>query len=62
MFNYEELTTALINGKAPVVKELTEKALAVGEKPQDVLNKGLVAGMSVVGERLRKTSSMSLRC
>ncbi|MHB1001266.1 MAG: corrinoid protein [Armatimonadota bacterium] len=53
MFNYEELATALINGKAPVVKELTDKALATGETPQDVLNKGLVAGMNVVGARFK---------
>jgi len=36
-----------------VVKELTEKALAEGESPQDVLNKGLVAGMTVVGEKFK---------
>jgi len=53
MFNYEELATALISGKAPVVRELTEKALAGGEKPRDVLNKGLVAGMGVVGEKFK---------
>ncbi|MGB9587698.1 MAG: corrinoid protein, partial [Armatimonadota bacterium] len=53
MFDYQELATALINGKAPVVKELTEKALAQGESPQDVLNKGLVAGMTVVGEKFK---------
>ncbi|MCL6629005.1 MAG: corrinoid protein [Armatimonadetes bacterium] len=53
MFDYQELAAALINGKAPVVKELTEKALAEGESPQDVLNKGLVAGMTVVGEKFK---------
>ena len=53
MFNYEELSTALINGKAPLVKELTEKALAAGESPQDVLNNGLVAGMNVVGMKFK---------
>ncbi len=53
MFNYEELANALINGKAPLVRELTEKALAAGESPQDILNKGLVAGMSVVGEKFK---------
>lgn len=53
MFDYDELSTALINGKAPVVRELTEKALASGEKPQDVLTKGLVAGMSVVGVKFK---------
>ncbi len=53
MFNYEELATALINGKAPVVKELTSKAVEAGETPQDILNKGLVAGMNVVGTRFK---------
>lgn len=53
MFDYQELATALINGKAPVVKELTEKALAEGEIPQDILNKGLVEGMNVVGIKFK---------
>ena len=53
MFNYDELCAALISGKAPVVRELTEKALAAGERPGDILNKGLVAGMSVVGEKFK---------
>ncbi len=53
MFDYGELATALINGKAPVVRELTEQALAMGEKPQDILNKGLVTGMGVVGEKFK---------
>lgn len=53
MFNYEEMTTALISGKAAVVREMTEKALASGEKPQDILNNGLVAGMNVVGVKFK---------
>jgi 5-methyltetrahydrofolate--homocysteine methyltransferase len=53
MFDYEELASALISGKAPVVRELTEKALVSGERPADVLNRGLVAGMSVVGEKFK---------
>jgi 5-methyltetrahydrofolate--homocysteine methyltransferase len=53
MFDYESLATALINGKAPLVREITEKAIAAGESPQDILNKGLVAGMSVVGEKFK---------
>ena len=53
MFDYGELATALISGKAPVARELTEKALAMGEKPEDILNKGLVTGMSVVGEKFK---------
>ena len=53
MFDYQELATALIGGKAPVVKELTQKALDSGESPQAVLTNGLVAGMSVVGEKFK---------
>jgi 5-methyltetrahydrofolate--homocysteine methyltransferase len=53
MFDYQELATALINGKAPVVRALTEKALAEGETPQDILNKGLVEGMAVVGVKFK---------
>ncbi len=53
MFNYEELSTALINGKLPAVKELTAKALDNGEIPQDILNNGLVAGMNVVGTKFK---------
>lgn len=53
MFDYGELTTALINGRHLVVPELVAKALEEGEKPEDILNKGLVAGMSVVGEKFK---------
>jgi 5-methyltetrahydrofolate--homocysteine methyltransferase len=53
MFDYGELTNALINGKHLVVPELVAKALGQGEKPEDILNKGLVAGMSVVGEKFK---------
>ena len=50
----EELSENLIKGQAPIVKELTEKALADGISPEEVLNNGLIAGMSVVGERFKK--------
>lgn len=53
MFEYGELTTAIINGQVPVALELTNKALADGESPQDILNSGLVAGMAVVGEKFK---------
>lgn len=53
MFDYGELAAALIQGKVPVVRELTDKALAEGESPKDILNNGLVAGMAVVGEKFK---------
>jgi len=49
----EALAQAIINGKAPDAKALTEQALADGVPPGDVLNNGLVAGMNVVGSKFK---------
>jgi len=49
----EALAQAIIGGKAPAAKELTEKMLAAGVGPGDVLNNGLVAGMNVVGAKFK---------
>lgn len=53
MADLQALAQAIINGKAPDAKSLTESALAEGVKPGDILNNGLVAGMSVVGEKFK---------
>jgi 5-methyltetrahydrofolate--homocysteine methyltransferase len=53
MADLSALAENLINGKAPKVKELTEKALADGVAPGEILNDGLIKGMSVVGERFK---------
>lgn len=53
MADMEALAQAIINGKAPVAKSLTEEALNEGVSPQDVLNNGLVAGMNVVGVKFK---------
>ncbi len=53
MADLEGLAQAIINGKAPDAKELTDKALAEGVPPGDILNDGLVAGMNVVGVRFK---------
>jgi len=47
------LAAAIISGKAPVAKELTEQALAEGLPAAEILNRGLVAGMNVVGEKFK---------
>ncbi len=49
-----ELAQALIEGRSSLARDLTEKALAAGHSPKDVLDSGLVAGMSVVGERFKR--------
>lgn len=53
MADLSALAENLINGKAPEVKKLTEEALAEGVAPGEVLNDGLIKGMSVVGERFK---------
>lgn len=49
-----QISENLMKGKAKDVAALVEQALKEGQKPGDVLNKGLLAGMSVVGERFKK--------
>jgi len=53
MVNLVEISEALINGKAPVVVELTNKALAEGKTPQEILNGSLIPGMDVVGKKFK---------
>lgn len=50
----EQLSEALIKGQAPVVKDLTQKAIDSGLKAEEILNDGLVAGMGVIGERFKR--------
>jgi len=50
----EQLAENLIKGQAPVVAELTQKAIDDGVPVGDILNDGLVAGMSVIGERFKR--------
>lgn len=50
MTDYPLMNQALYEGRAPLVKEMTEKAIAEGLVAQDVMQDGLIAGMSVVGE------------
>ena len=50
MTDYALMNQRLYEGKAPDVKQMTEDALAEGLAVEDVLQEGLIAGMSVVGE------------
>ncbi|MGA8184391.1 MAG: corrinoid protein [Terriglobia bacterium] len=50
---FEEMRQAIIDGKAPVAKELTEKALIKGIKPADIFPKVIVPAMDEVGHRMR---------
>jgi 5-methyltetrahydrofolate--homocysteine methyltransferase len=50
MVDYALMNQCLYEGKAKDVEQMTNEALAAGRTVQEVLNEGLIAGMSVVGE------------
>ena len=54
MVDLKQIAEDLIQGKAPQVKELVQKAVDEGEDVQKILNQSLLAGMSVVGDRFKK--------
>jgi methanogenic corrinoid protein MtbC1 len=50
MPDYALMNQCLYEGKAKEVEQMTKDALAEGRAVQEILNEGLIAGMSVVGE------------
>ena len=50
MIDYALMNQCLYEGKAKDVEQMTKDALAEGRHFQEVMNEGLIAGMSVVGE------------
>jgi methylmalonyl-CoA mutase cobalamin-binding domain/chain len=48
-----EISTALQGGKAKVVKELVEQALAEGLSAKDILEDGLMSGMDIVAVKFK---------
>jgi len=53
MANFEELSNAVIAGNEAKVKELTQKAIDEGVEAIDIINEGLIPGMTVVGTRFK---------
>ena len=51
---FNEISDLLQRGKAKEIVGVVEKALSDGANPGDVLEKGLIAGMNVVGEKFKK--------
>ncbi|MEE4600439.1 MAG: corrinoid protein [Desulfobacteraceae bacterium] len=49
----EKIAERLIVGKIDEVKELSQQALDQGTSPRDIIDKGLLAGMEVVGKRFK---------
>jgi 5-methyltetrahydrofolate--homocysteine methyltransferase len=53
MADLQALAEALIVGNRDKVRELTQAALDEGVSPETIINEGLIAGMSVVGEKFK---------
>ncbi len=54
MADFQGIADALIAGQAPKVKELVQQAVNEGTDPAEILSRGLIAGMAVIGERFKR--------
>ncbi len=54
MANFQEIRDNLMKGKAPIVKDLVQKAIDEKVPVEQILTDGLIAAMAVVGDRFRK--------
>ncbi len=50
---FAQISEKLQKGKAKDVKALVQQAVDAGISPQEILEKGLIAGMNVIGEKFR---------
>ena len=53
MADFERMADGVIKGEIDKVGELTQKAVDEGVKPMEIIDNGLMSGMSVVGERFK---------
>lgn len=53
MADMQAISEFLQKGRAKEVKELTQQALDAGVKAEDILDKGLLAGMDVIGVKFK---------
>ena len=54
MAEFQNMIEALTKGRAPQLKELVQKALDEKISPASILEEGLIAGMSIIGERFKR--------
>ncbi len=52
MTNFNAMTEALVSCDADKIIRLVNEAIAENVPPSDILNKGLIAGMDIVGEKM----------
>ena len=53
MVNFQEISEAVVAGNAKKIKDLVEQALKEGMSPKDILDKALIPGMAIVGEKFK---------
>ncbi|MFP4248084.1 MAG: corrinoid protein [Armatimonadota bacterium] len=53
MADLQALADAVISGQKDEAEKLTQEAIDEGVKPSTIINDGLIAGMSVVGEKFK---------
>ena len=53
MTNLSEISAALQKGRAKIVKEMVEQAVAEGIPAKQILDEGLLAGMNIVGQKFK---------
>lgn len=51
---FDEISQGLQRGRANLVKELVQKAVDEGAAAQEIIDKGLLAGMNIIGEKFKK--------
>ena len=49
----QEMSTLLQQGRAPKVKELVQQAINEGISPKEILEDGLLSGMSIIGGKFK---------
>ena len=54
MSKIDEVFSAIETGKAKIIAELVQGAIDAGEAPMEILNRGMVSAMSVIGERFSR--------
>lgn len=50
----EEIAGAISSGSVKTISDLVQKAVASGAEPMEILNRGMIDAMSVVGERFSR--------
>ena len=54
MSKIDEVFSAIETGMAKIITELVQGAIDTGEDPMEILNRGMVSAMSVIGERFSR--------